>query len=32
MAEVPKEALPEECRPGFGAAWLTRNKFKVKNL
>lgn len=29
VAEVPKEALPEECRPSFGAAWSTRMKFKV---
>ncbi|XP_042429773.1 uncharacterized protein LOC122016513 isoform X1 [Zingiber officinale] len=29
VAEVPKEALPEKCRPGFEAAWLTKMKFKV---
>ncbi|KAK6934884.1 hypothetical protein RJ641_035039 [Dillenia turbinata] len=29
LAEAPKEALPLNCRPSFGAAWSTRNKFKV---
>ncbi|CAI9784669.1 unnamed protein product [Fraxinus pennsylvanica] len=29
LAEAPKEALPSYCRPNFGAAWLTKNKFKV---
>ncbi|XP_074584782.1 uncharacterized protein LOC141840632 [Curcuma longa] len=29
VAEVPKEALPEKCRPGFETAWLTKMKFKV---
>ncbi|XP_042006193.1 uncharacterized protein LOC121754972 [Salvia splendens] len=28
-AEAPKEALPYKCRPNFGAAWLTKDKFKV---
>ncbi|XP_058084775.1 uncharacterized protein LOC131232511 isoform X2 [Magnolia sinica] len=28
-AEAPKEALPLDCRPGFGTAWLTKHKFKV---
>ncbi|CAI9095098.1 OLC1v1030960C4 [Oldenlandia corymbosa var. corymbosa] len=28
-AEVPDEALPLNCRPSFGAAWLTKDKFKV---
>lgn len=32
VAEVPKEALPEKCRPGFETAWLTKMKFKVKAL
>ncbi|KAL8150506.1 hypothetical protein V2J09_020314 [Rumex salicifolius] len=29
FAEAPKEALPHDCRPDFGAALLTRHKFKV---
>ncbi|KZV45243.1 hypothetical protein F511_10020 [Dorcoceras hygrometricum] len=29
FAEAPNEALPSECRPNFGAAWLTKDKFKV---
>ncbi|KAF6170201.1 hypothetical protein GIB67_038734 [Kingdonia uniflora] len=29
LAEVPKEALPIECRPNFLTAWLTKDKFKV---
>ncbi|KAJ8774021.1 hypothetical protein K2173_009452 [Erythroxylum novogranatense] len=29
LAETPDEALPLNCRPSFGAAWLTKNKFKV---
>ncbi|KAL6979977.1 hypothetical protein U1Q18_021628 [Sarracenia purpurea var. burkii] len=29
LAEAPNEALPLDCRPNFGAAWLTKNKFKV---
>jgi hypothetical protein len=29
MAEAPKEALPHNCRPDFGAAFLTTAKFKV---
>ncbi|KAG6503615.1 hypothetical protein ZIOFF_035931 [Zingiber officinale] len=29
VAEVPKEALPHDCRPDFGIAWLTTLKFKV---
>lgn len=28
-AEAPNEALPYNCRPNFGAAWLTKDKFKV---
>ncbi|KAL1556910.1 hypothetical protein AAHA92_12466 [Salvia divinorum] len=28
-AEAPNEALPYKCRPNFGAAWLTKDKFKV---
>ncbi|KAL6843781.1 hypothetical protein ACP4OV_026352 [Aristida adscensionis] len=29
VAEAPKEALPHNCRPDFGAAWSTSLKFKV---
>ncbi|KAJ6962790.1 hypothetical protein NC652_001430 [Populus alba x Populus x berolinensis] len=29
LAEAPNEALPLNCRPNFGAAWLTKDKFKV---
>ncbi|PIN24042.1 hypothetical protein CDL12_03228 [Handroanthus impetiginosus] len=29
LAEAPNEALPYSCRPSFGAAWLTKDKFKV---
>ncbi|KAL6652100.1 hypothetical protein ACP70R_011025 [Stipagrostis hirtigluma subsp. patula] len=29
VAESPKEALPHNCRPDFGAAWSTTLKFKV---
>ncbi|KAL3645788.1 hypothetical protein CASFOL_010968 [Castilleja foliolosa] len=29
LAETPNEALPYNCRPNFGAAWLTKDKFKV---
>ncbi|ONM14302.1 OSJNBa0083N12.13-like protein [Zea mays] len=29
VAEAPKEALPHNCRPDFGAAWSTTLKFKV---
>ncbi|XP_004300141.1 PREDICTED: uncharacterized protein LOC101302166 [Fragaria vesca subsp. vesca] len=29
LAEAPSEALPLNCRPNFGAAWLTKDKFKV---
>ncbi|KAE8713752.1 hypothetical protein F3Y22_tig00110206pilonHSYRG00421 [Hibiscus syriacus] len=29
LAEAPNEALPLSCRPNFGAAWLTKDKFKV---
>lgn len=29
LAEAPNEALPLDCRPNFGAAWLTKDKFKV---
>ncbi|XP_010535934.1 PREDICTED: uncharacterized protein LOC104811073 [Tarenaya hassleriana] len=28
-AEAPNEALPLECRPSFGAAWLAKDNFKV---
>lgn len=30
QAEAPSEALPSNCRPNFGAAWLTKDKFKVE--
>lgn len=29
FAEAPDEALPPNCRPSFGAVWLTKDKFKV---
>lgn len=29
VAEVPKEALPHDCRPNFDAAWMTKIKFEV---
>ncbi|CAK9149365.1 unnamed protein product [Ilex paraguariensis] len=29
FAEAPNEALPPDCRPNFGVAWLTKDKFKV---
>lgn len=29
FAEAPNEALPYNCRPNFGAAWLTKDIFKV---
>ncbi|XBI69981.1 hypothetical protein VPH35_064582 [Triticum aestivum] len=29
MAEAPKEALPHNCRPDFGAVWSTAAKLKV---
>ncbi|KAI3900010.1 hypothetical protein MKW98_000910 [Papaver atlanticum] len=29
LVEAPKEALPLDCRPSFGTAWLTKDKFKV---
>lgn len=29
LAEAPHEALPIDCRPNFGAAWVTKNQFKV---
>ncbi|KAL3500100.1 hypothetical protein ACH5RR_039193 [Cinchona calisaya] len=29
FTEAPNEALPSNCRPTFGAAWLTKDKFKV---
>ncbi|KAF4378553.1 hypothetical protein CsatB_003049 [Cannabis sativa] len=29
FAEAPNEALPLNCRPNFGAAWLNKAKFKV---
>lgn len=28
-AEAPNEALPHDCRPTFGVAWLTKDEFKV---
>ncbi|XP_051119796.1 uncharacterized protein LOC127243683 isoform X2 [Andrographis paniculata] len=28
-AEAPDEALPNNCRPSFGVAWLAKDKFKV---
>lgn len=30
LAEAPNEALPQICRPNFGAVWLAKDKFKVK--
>ncbi|GLT61487.1 hypothetical protein SLA2020_341900 [Shorea laevis] len=29
FTEAPNEALPLDCRPDFGAAFLTKDKFKV---
>ncbi|XP_042491017.1 uncharacterized protein LOC122070838 [Macadamia integrifolia] len=29
LAEAPKEALPPDCRPSFGTAWLAKDNFKV---
>lgn len=29
LAEVPKEALPSDCRPNFSTAWLTKHMLKV---
>ncbi|KAJ9134956.1 hypothetical protein P3X46_032189 [Hevea brasiliensis] len=29
FAEAPNEALPLNCRPSFGTAWLTKDRFKV---
>ncbi|XP_040379298.1 uncharacterized protein LOC102705815 isoform X2 [Oryza brachyantha] len=29
VAEAPKEALPQNCRPDFGVAWSTTLRFKV---
>ncbi|CAN0906711.1 hypothetical protein LINGRAHAP2_LOCUS24414, partial [Linum grandiflorum] len=29
LAEAPSEALPQNCRPNFAAAWMTNHKFKV---
>ncbi|XP_059657009.1 uncharacterized protein LOC132303669 [Cornus florida] len=29
FAEAPNEALPIDCRPNFGVAWLTKDRFKV---
>lgn len=29
VAEAPKEALPQDCRPSFDTAWITKMKFKV---
>ncbi|KAK3182814.1 hypothetical protein Dsin_030100 [Dipteronia sinensis] len=29
LAEAPNEALPLDCRPNFGVAWLTKHKFQV---
>ncbi|XP_050232536.1 uncharacterized protein LOC126681156 [Mercurialis annua] len=31
LAEAPNEALPQDCRPNFAAAWLTKDLFKVNN-
>ncbi|KAG6397186.1 hypothetical protein SASPL_143351 [Salvia splendens] len=31
-AEAPNEALPYNCRPNFGAAWLTKDKFKLSEF
>lgn len=28
-AEAPNEALPHDCRPNFGVAWLSKDEFKV---
>lgn len=28
-AEVPQEALPAHCRPGFGPAWTLKEKYQV---
>jgi hypothetical protein len=32
VAEAPKEALPQYCRPDFSSAWLAQLKFKVHYL
>ncbi|KAI0488393.1 hypothetical protein KFK09_028224 [Dendrobium nobile] len=29
VAEAPKEALPQDCRPSFDTAWMTKMKFEV---
>ncbi|KMZ58513.1 hypothetical protein ZOSMA_76G00690 [Zostera marina] len=29
IAETPREALPLDCRPSFGAAWSAKSEFKV---
>lgn len=29
VVEAPKEALPQDCRPNFDAAWMTKMKFEV---
>ncbi|PKU67090.1 hypothetical protein MA16_Dca008879 [Dendrobium catenatum] len=29
FAEAPKEALPQDCRPSFDTAWMTKMKFEV---
>lgn len=29
LAEVPKEALPGDCRPNFSSAWSTKHMLKV---
>ncbi|CAK9179407.1 unnamed protein product [Ilex paraguariensis] len=29
FAEAPNEALPSDCRPSFGIAWLIKDNFKV---
>ncbi|KAL3738580.1 hypothetical protein ACJRO7_020021 [Eucalyptus globulus] len=31
VIKAPNEALPADCKPGFGVAWLTKDKFKVNN-
>ncbi|XP_020576354.1 uncharacterized protein LOC110021960 [Phalaenopsis equestris] len=29
IVEAPKEALPQDCRPNFDTAWMTKLKFEV---
>ncbi|KAA8525137.1 hypothetical protein F0562_006999 [Nyssa sinensis] len=29
LAEAPNEALPLDCRPNFGTAWSTKDRFEV---